>query len=502
MVRITNLGTEPWRARDDGLGVKVGARWCDLSGRVLEADVARSLLPCDLAPGTTVVVPVDVPPPASPGEYLLEVDLVNEQVRWFGCPCSMEVRVHRSPKIVICTGLSPFRHLGDDVIVRGALVALARHRPDVEPVLLDSSPSTRRPDFAVEIRADALAALAIERRSARPAVAFRLAALWRDARRAAHGRELSHERNRELIETVAGGDLVLLLSAGALTSRYWHALWANAAVALAGRRLGKPVVLAGVGVGPYRGLWDRLVAAAMFRSASTVMTRDSGASRRELLRFGVRRTLVAGEDLARFMVRGPEAETSRVLAGQGLDVGAAYAVVSMRGTSGGDPLAPIAAELLEELTDLGLTPVYLPHVEGAEEGNDIEEGIRLARANPLLKVIDPMPTDAVAVDVIARAAVAVGSRFHLSVVAAGAGVPALALVDDREDDYDRRRVDGLRRTTDTPVEVVGLADGASEARQLLAGLVRRQSPRRPAPDLADHPVVELVRRFVATEESV
>jgi polysaccharide pyruvyl transferase WcaK-like protein len=501
-VRITNLGTEPWRARDDGLGVMVGARWCDLSGSVLEADVARSLLPCDVAPGTTIVVPIDVPPPASPGEYVLEADLVNEQVRWFDCPCSMAVRVRRTPKIVVCTGRLPFRHFGHDAIVRGALVALARHCPDVEPVLLDSSPGVQRPDFAAEMRPDAFAALAIERRSTRSAVALRLAALLRDARRATQGRELSHERNRELIETVNGGDLVLLLSAGALASRYWHGLWTHAAVALVGRRLGKPVVLAGVGVGPYRGFWDRLVASAMFRSASTVMTRDGGASRRELLRFGVRRHLVAGEDLARFMVRGPEAETLRVLAGQGLDVDAAYAVVSMRGTSGGDPLVPIASELLEELTDLGLTLIYLPHVEGAEEGNDVEEGLRLARSNPLLKVLDPMPTDAVIVDIIARAAVAVGSRFHLSVIAAGAGVGALALVDDRGDDYDRRRVDGLRRTTDTPIEVVGLADGASEARQVLAGLVRRQSPRRPTPDLADHPVVELVRRFVETEVSV
>ena len=68
------------------------------------------------------------------------------------------------------------------------------------------------------------------------------------------GRELSHERNRELIETVNGGDLVLLLSAGALASRYWHALWANAAAALVGRRLGKPVVLAGSARVPYPGI--------------------------------------------------------------------------------------------------------------------------------------------------------------------------------------------------------------------------------------------------------
>ena len=502
MVRITNLGTEPWRARDDGLGVKVGARWRDLSGSVLEADVARSLLPCDVAPGMTIVVPIDVPPPAPPGEYQLEVDLVNEEVRWFGCPCSMEVRVHRTPKVVVCSGRLPCRHFGDDAIVRGALVALARHCPDVEAVLLDGSPGVRRPDFAAEMRPDAFGALAIERRSTRASVALRLAALLSDARRAKQGRELSHERNRELIETVKGGDLVLLLSAGALASRYWHALWANAAAALVGRRLGKPVVLAGVGVGPYRGFWDRLVASAMFRSATTVMTRDGGASRRELRRFGVRRRqLVAGEDLARFMVRGPEAETLRVFAGLGLAADAAYAVVSMRGTPGGDPLVPIASELLEELSDHGLALIYLPQVEGAADGNDLDEGIRLARSNPPLKVLDPMPTDAVVVDIIARAAVAVGSRFHLSVIAAGAGVGALALVDDREDDYDRRRVDGLRRTTDTPIEVVGLADGASEARQVLAGLVRRQSPRRPAPDLADHPVVELVRRLVATGAS-
>jgi polysaccharide pyruvyl transferase WcaK-like protein len=503
LVRVTNLGSEQWHFRDDGWGVKVGARWCTSDGSVLQADAGRGWFPCDIAPGSAIVVRVEVPPPGPPERYRLEFDLVNELVRWFGCGSSMEVVVRRNPRVVICSGHSPFRHLGDDVIIRGALVALALNLPMIEPVLLDRFPGLSRPDFAAEIRSDAHAALAIQRRSSRLVVAFRLFALLRDARRAARGWDLAHERNREVIEAVNGSDLVLLLSAGALTSRYWRELWAHAAVALVGRSLKVPVALAGVGVGPYRGVWDRLVASALFRSASVVMTRDGGRSRRELLRLGARRRrVIGGEDLARFMVRGPAAQTAMVLAGHGLHAGDAYAVVSLRATPGGDPAAPIVAALLDELAEAGLALLYLPHVEGAVGENDVDEGLRLARSDPRVTVLDPMPPDAVAVAVVAGAAVTVGSRFHLSVVAAGAGVPSLALVDDHKDDYDRRRVEGLRCTTSAPVEIAGLVDGVPAARRALVGLLRRESPRRPAPDLVSHPVVDLVRRFVELETPV
>jgi mannosyltransferase OCH1-like enzyme len=51
---------------------------------VLVHDGERSPLPAPLAPGETAIAPLTVVAPALRGRYLLEVDLVHEDVRWFG----------------------------------------------------------------------------------------------------------------------------------------------------------------------------------------------------------------------------------------------------------------------------------------------------------------------------------------------------------------------------------------------------------------------------------
>ncbi len=54
----------------------------------------RTPLPATVAPGTDCVVPATVAGPDEPGRYLLELDLVHELVRWFGCPTRVPLVVH------------------------------------------------------------------------------------------------------------------------------------------------------------------------------------------------------------------------------------------------------------------------------------------------------------------------------------------------------------------------------------------------------------------------
>jgi 2-polyprenyl-3-methyl-5-hydroxy-6-metoxy-1,4-benzoquinol methylase len=94
-VRVRNLGSDVWRA---SAPIRIGNHWLDRDGSMLVLDDGRAALPHDMHPGdeTSVVLPVTTP--GTPGQYVLEVDLVEEGVAWFGTRESTTVR--REVKVV------------------------------------------------------------------------------------------------------------------------------------------------------------------------------------------------------------------------------------------------------------------------------------------------------------------------------------------------------------------------------------------------------------------
>lgn len=64
--------------------VRLGFRWKDSSGRIVQDFAKRSDLPWPLFPGKGVELATVVHAPATPGRYTLEFDLVQELVTWFG----------------------------------------------------------------------------------------------------------------------------------------------------------------------------------------------------------------------------------------------------------------------------------------------------------------------------------------------------------------------------------------------------------------------------------
>jgi len=86
-VFVRNEGPALWRARErDGepYQLSLGNRWLDAAGRVLVNDDGRARLPRDLAPGEEVELSLQVNAPNAPGQYLLELDMLQEGVSWFG----------------------------------------------------------------------------------------------------------------------------------------------------------------------------------------------------------------------------------------------------------------------------------------------------------------------------------------------------------------------------------------------------------------------------------
>jgi hypothetical protein len=100
-VRVTNDGDTRWPwGLDQDPQIRVAYHWRDAGGTVLTFEGLRSPLPVAVGPGETAIVPVWVDAPGEPGDYLLDVDLVHEHVRWFDAPLTVEVRVaEREPRL-------------------------------------------------------------------------------------------------------------------------------------------------------------------------------------------------------------------------------------------------------------------------------------------------------------------------------------------------------------------------------------------------------------------
>ncbi|HEY0384552.1 MAG TPA: hypothetical protein VGC64_01010, partial [Pyrinomonadaceae bacterium] len=84
-VKLKNNSNVSWPAVGDGDGkyqLKLGNHWLDQNSKAVVIDDGRTPLPADLQPGSEVELPLIVTAPAKPGDYILELDLVQEGVAW------------------------------------------------------------------------------------------------------------------------------------------------------------------------------------------------------------------------------------------------------------------------------------------------------------------------------------------------------------------------------------------------------------------------------------
>jgi hypothetical protein len=91
-VRVRNASDAQWFARGaivntnpgNRFYIAAGDRWLKADGQTLVTDMdGRYGIAHDLKPGEEEEVPLTVNAPKEPGDYVLEVDLVQEAVSWF-----------------------------------------------------------------------------------------------------------------------------------------------------------------------------------------------------------------------------------------------------------------------------------------------------------------------------------------------------------------------------------------------------------------------------------
>jgi SAM-dependent methyltransferase len=95
-ITVRNTGSENWPAaseHDGPYSIRLGNHWRRRFWRMVQFDDRRTALPHDIAPGETVTMGLFVEAPDSPGTYILELDMVQENVRWFARAGSKPARI-------------------------------------------------------------------------------------------------------------------------------------------------------------------------------------------------------------------------------------------------------------------------------------------------------------------------------------------------------------------------------------------------------------------------
>jgi hypothetical protein len=97
---VTNEGTERWPASlEQKPPIRMGYRWLNADGTLFGDSGPRSPFPRPVEPGDRVLTAVHAQAPAQAGDYLIEVDVVHENVRWFECPARVRASVVDSREI-------------------------------------------------------------------------------------------------------------------------------------------------------------------------------------------------------------------------------------------------------------------------------------------------------------------------------------------------------------------------------------------------------------------
>ncbi|MFN2533019.1 MAG: hypothetical protein ABR555_17170 [Pyrinomonadaceae bacterium] len=96
VVAVTNLSPVLWPARERAASpfqISAGNHWLGPDGRMLIGDDGRGPLLADLSPATESLISLTVNAPPNPGEYVLEIDMLQEGVSWFARAGSKSLKV-------------------------------------------------------------------------------------------------------------------------------------------------------------------------------------------------------------------------------------------------------------------------------------------------------------------------------------------------------------------------------------------------------------------------
>jgi hypothetical protein len=95
-VVVKNISEVVWLARERTAAqfqLSLGNHWLDKNGQTVANDDGRASILRDLQPGEETELILRINAPQTPGEYLLEIDMLQENVSWFGLRGSKTIRL-------------------------------------------------------------------------------------------------------------------------------------------------------------------------------------------------------------------------------------------------------------------------------------------------------------------------------------------------------------------------------------------------------------------------
>lgn len=95
-VKVKNVGNGTWPAQGQGPKYKfdLGNHWQDKKGVEVVGDDGRTGLPHDLKSGEEAELLLTVKAPKTPGDYIVVLDMVHEDVTWFALHGSQTVKAN------------------------------------------------------------------------------------------------------------------------------------------------------------------------------------------------------------------------------------------------------------------------------------------------------------------------------------------------------------------------------------------------------------------------
>lgn len=96
-VKVKNITPFVWPSKgqpDGQYKINLAYHWLDMGDRAVVLDGLRTSLPYDISPNEEVILNALVATPNSEGEYILELDMVQEGVSWFKDKGSKTTRIH------------------------------------------------------------------------------------------------------------------------------------------------------------------------------------------------------------------------------------------------------------------------------------------------------------------------------------------------------------------------------------------------------------------------
>ena len=98
--RVRNAGAAAWPARSGRGQIALGNHWLDRHCRMLRRDDGRAPLPT-LRSGEEADVVLEVTAPVQPGDYVLELDVVQEEIAWFSQRRRLSRRRSRTARVPV-----------------------------------------------------------------------------------------------------------------------------------------------------------------------------------------------------------------------------------------------------------------------------------------------------------------------------------------------------------------------------------------------------------------